>query len=187
MKNVLLASILAAAFSASAHAEGAYVGLGISAQEHEYNDSKGAVKIFGGYDITSTWGVEVGHLAVADYAYSTLSDYSNTGGRGRWSESGNATYLAAKMTTPINQKFSVITKLGVAYNHTKFDYTNITREQVYDRSGHQSTTGLYAAIGLKYALTEKVALTLELERMGRRTTSGAQKPESVSLNASYSF
>ncbi len=52
-----------------------------------------------------------------------------------------------------------------------------------------SSSGFYSGLGLKYALSEKVGITLEVERFGNQPKNiyGGPKRESVSLNVGYSF
>ena len=175
MKKVLFACLIGAASIAPAHAAGPYLGLGVSAfdKTDAENTLKGSLKLFGGYNFNDTWGVEAGLVGLPEYrAFSGMSD-----GKAR----GQTLYVAAKVSTPITGKLSLITKLGIAQTRLKFSADM--------NDFHENSTGLYAGIGLKYALTEKLSLTMELERLGRESRNIAAGPrrETLSLNASYAF
>ena len=175
MKKVLFACLIGAASIAPAHAAGPYVGIGVSAFDKTgaENKIKGSLKLFGGYDFNDTWGIEAGLVGLPEYrAFSAMSDGK---------ASGQTLYVAAKATTPIVGKLSLITKLGIAQTRLKF-----TADM---NDFHENRTGLYAGIGLKYALTEKISLTMELERLGResRNIGAGPRRETLSLNASFAF
>ncbi|WP_426101288.1 porin family protein [Massilia sp. TSP1-1-2] len=175
MKKYLFACLIGAALSAPAYAAGPYVGLGIHAYDGGVSKgNEGALKLFGGYDFTNTWGVEAGLPGTPDYNAQDASF------RPLGTAKGNLVYIAGKATMAISDRWSLVTKLGLAHSRLHFDGP---------RGGHESTTGLYAGIGIKYAMTQKVTVTLELERFGRQPqhSYGGPKRESVSLNIGYSF
>lgn len=181
MKKLLLACMLCATSLSPALAAGPYVGLGVNISDAEgRKNTMATLKLRGGYDFTDTWGIEAGIMGVPQF------DAYDRGFYPLGRASGRTMYAAGKATMPINDKFSLVTKLGVAHTRLKFDDTSLMGAGAFDKS---YTTGLYAAIGLKYALTEKTSLTLEFERMGRtsRHVNGGVRPESVSLNLNYSF
>jgi OOP family OmpA-OmpF porin len=184
MKKTLLACLLGAAFIAPAQAQsqapGPYMGVAINSFDNTSTDSdyKVSLKLYGGYDFSDTWGVEGGVLGIPEYNAS--NQYGSVG-----KASANTFYVAGKASTPINDKLSLTTKLGLSYTRTNFDNEGTPDAQ----GGHHSSYGLYAGIGLKYALTEKVSLTLELERLGRQPTniSGGPRRESLSMGVNYRF
>ena len=178
--KLLLACVMCAASISPALAAGPYIGLGVNVTNQEGgNNTFASVKLRGGYDFNETWGVEAGILGVPQYdAY----DWRSNPGKAR----GHSMYVAGKATMPISEKFSLVTKLGVAHTRLKFEDSTPIGSTAFDKT---YTTGVYAAIGLKYALTEKTSISLELERMGRQSSRirrGAQG-DAVSLNVNYSF
>ncbi|HEY0064968.1 MAG TPA: porin family protein [Telluria sp.] len=189
MKKIIFACIMATAFVAPAHAEGTYVGLGVTTTSHSSyeSDTKGALKLFGGYDFTPTWGIEAGYMDIpsfkTNYAFSSMSG-EGVGLTYSGETHGKAMYIAGKATMAISDKFALVTKLGIGHERVHQTYT--APGSVYQHT--VMTNELYAGIGLKYSLSEKTALTLELERLGStsRYNSGI-RPEKVSLNASYRF
>ncbi len=183
MKKVLFACIMSAVMIAPAHAQvspGPYIGGGLSIfDQPNQSGTQSALNFFGGYDFNQTWGVEAGIMAVPRFN-------ANDGALALGSAHGHSTYIAAKATMQINDKWAVVTKLGLAHTRLKFDGVGGSPMATADQDNYN---GIYAGIGLKYAVTEKFSLSLDVARNGRQhyRIQGAPKPESVSLNASYKF
>ncbi len=188
MKKLIIALVTTAAAAAmgAAHAEGGYVGAGVSTSDHNFklggasnvdgDGWKAAGKIFGGYEFTPVWGVEAGYtdLRSADGTYNigTTPGSINT--------DGSRTYLAAKATMPVNDQVSVYGKLGVGYS--KLDVSTT----VPGASWNDNKTEAYGGIGAQYNLNKQVALTLEYERYGKSKDIGA-KADAITVGARYSF
>jgi OOP family OmpA-OmpF porin len=188
MKKLIFAMIAAAAAMGSAQAEPGrpYVGVGVATVDHTFdlpgttNTSsdgyKASGKIFGGYDIDQTWGVEAGYT---DFRKSH-ADYTVAGVPGRAESDGHSFYLAGKATAPINEQFSVFGKLGAARNKSTLSATTpgLSRDE--------SKTEVYAGLGVQYNLNQKVALTAEYERYGKSKDFGA-KADVFTVGAKYAF
>ena len=187
MKKIILALVAAtAAFGAQAATQtpGPYVGVGIANADHSaditgvsasHSDGwKTSGKIFGGYDIDQTFGVEVGYtdFRSSDYSY-TLNGVNRNG-----SSDGKSYYLAGKATAPINEQFDVFGKLGVARNERNYS------DPVF--SGTNRKTDLYAGVGVAYNFNPKVSVSLEYERYGKTQDIGA-KSDVITLGAKYKF
>lgn len=189
MIKTLFTCIIAAAFAAPAHAEGAYIGLGVATNSHDFyeSDTKGALKIFGGYDITPTWGIEAGYMNIpkfkTDRAFATMSPEGTTllySGEAN----GKAMYIAGKATMAISDRLALVTKLGLGHERVHKSFVAPGNSYHYKTI----TNDLYAGIGLKYSLSKKIALGFELERIGSSSQSESGiRPEKASINASYSF
>ncbi|MES2315975.1 MAG: porin family protein [Pseudomonadota bacterium] len=189
MIKVLFSCILAAVFAAPAYADGAYLGLGVTTSSHDSYESgtKGAYKIFGGYDFTPTWGIEAGYMNIptfnTDRAFATISREGMTllySGEAN----GKAMYIAGKATMAISDRIALVTKLGFGHERVNKSYVGPSDAFRYK----MITNDLYAGIGLKYSLSKKVSLGLELERIGSGSQSGSGiRPEKASINVSYSF
>ncbi len=177
MKKILFACLLGAACAAPAHAQGPYVGLGVNLFENlqDSGHPDASLKIFGGYDFNDTWGIETGFLRVPRYHVYNTDTSSFT------SAKAFTAYQAGKATMAINDKWSLITKLGISQTRVSYDSGTDSRSD--------TRVGLYAGIGVKYAVTKNLALTMELERLGRASSSlgAGRKPESISFNISRSF
>lgn len=186
MKNIIFALIAGATAMSAAQAQSLskpYIGLGVGTAKHEMNvsgvtvnekgDRNAAGKIFVGADITPTFGVEAGHMASSDDHKVSVGALT-----GNVETKSRATYLAAKATMPVNEQFAVYGKLGAVH----------TKDKAHSALANysQSDNGVYGAIGGQYNFNEKVAMTLEYERNGKKKDFGA-KPDVVSVNAKYSF
>jgi OOP family OmpA-OmpF porin len=181
MKKALIACALCAAAISPALAAGPYLGLGVNVTDQAGDfKTKSTLKLRGGYDFNDTWGVEAGVYGVPHF--DAFDGRLNPLGKA----SGRTMYLAGKATMPISEKFALVTKLGLAHTRLKFDDAGLPAAGAF---GSSNTAGLYAAIGLKYALTDKTSLTFELERNGRnsRHVRNGVKPEMISVNVNRSF
>jgi OOP family OmpA-OmpF porin len=191
MKKIVFALIASAAITGAAQAQDvsasaprSYVGIGVATADHDYSLSgvtdkdgyKASAKVFGGYEINNTWGVEVGYT---DFRKSSFNYTTAKGATGSGDADGHAYYVAAKANAPINDQFSVFGKLGVENSHRSFG-TNT------GLSGSSSDTGVYAGAGLQYNLSKEVALTAEYERYGKSSDFGA-KSDVLTVAARYSF
>ena len=185
MKKIIFALIAAATAMGSAQAAGPYVGVGVATADHTAvpgttNSSadgyKASGKVFGGYDIDQTWGVEAGYTDVRKSNY----NYTLNNLPGHAESDGNSFYVAGKATAPINDQFSVFGKLGAARNKS----TLSSATPAFNRS--DSKTEVYAGVGLQYNINQKVALTAEYERYGKSKDFGA-KADVLTVGAKYAF
>ncbi|MES2325217.1 MAG: porin family protein [Pseudomonadota bacterium] len=182
MNKLIFALIATVTAMGAAHAEGAYVGLGVATSDHSFKIGsnvkaegyKPSVKVFGGVDLTPMFGIEAGYtdLRKADHTY-TIGNIN-----GRTTTEGQRAYLAGKATLPLNDAFSVYGKLGAGYSKVEFSNAIAGRDD--------SKTELYGALGGQYNLSKQVALTLEYERYGKTKDFGA-KADAISVGARYNF
>ncbi len=187
MKKLIFALIAAATAVGSAQAAGPYVGVGVASADHSYKLSgttngstdgyKASGKIFGGYDIDQTWGVEAGYT---DFKKSTYN-YTKNATAGSAQSDGNSFYVAGKATAPITDQVSVYGKLGAARNKTTLSSATNAEFNTSD-----SKTEAYGAVGVQYNLNQKVALTAEYERYGKSKDFGA-KSDVLTVGAKYAF
>src|SRR5438094_230010 len=134
MKKLLVALLATTAAVSAAQAQTvqtqprAYLGLGVASVDHSYSAANGSglsvtdkdgyngnLKVFGGYEVNQTWGVEAGYtdLNQADF------NYSVAGLNGHGKSDGYQYYVAAKGNYPINEQFSVNGKLGAEHSQRK--------------------------------------------------------------------
>ncbi|MES2742268.1 MAG: outer membrane beta-barrel protein [Pseudomonadota bacterium] len=190
MKKALIALIAsgAALSSVSAYAQSAYMGAGVTASRYKFDvpnatsaddhsGYKSAGKIFGGYDIDKTWGVEAGYTDFGSKDYS----YTANGGNGRIETDSHAFYLAGKASMPINEQASVYGKLGAARNHD-----GVSGSGAAAGLSGESKTGLYASVGAQYAINQNVSLIAEYEHYGKSSDYG-RKSSALSFGAKYNF
>lgn len=188
MKKLIFALIAAATAMGTAQAAAPvpYVGVGIASADHNFKLSgatktdsdgfKASGKIFGGFEIDQTFGVEAGytHFRHAEHSFNT----GNVAGRA--TSRGESYYVAGKATAPINEQVSVFGKLGAAYNKRELSST------VAAYNLDDSKTQVYAAVGVQFKLNQKVALIAEYERYGKSKDFGV-KPDVITVGAKYSF
>jgi OOP family OmpA-OmpF porin len=192
MKKIFIAMIASAAALSSvsiAHAEGAYVGAGVTASRYKFDvpntssgsdDSgvKAAGKLFAGYEFDKTWGVEGGYANFGSKDY----NFVRNGVNGHIDSKSHGYYVAGKATMPVNEQVGVFGKLGVARNS---DSIHGTGAAAGVRDG-DNKTGLYASVGAQYAINKNVSLTAEVERFGKSAAYG-HKSTGVSFGARYNF
>jgi opacity protein-like surface antigen len=186
MKKLIFALIAGVAAMSAAQAQGPYVGLAVASADHNFNAGAGvsadpagykpSAKIFGGVELSPTWAIEAGYTDIrkADHSFSVA------GVPGTATTDGNRSYVAAKATMPINDKFSVYGKLGAGYSKV-----NVSSATPF-ASGSDSKTEAYGALGGQFNLNEKVALTMEYERYGKKKDFGV-KADAISVGAKYNF
>lgn len=191
MKKLIFALIATTAAMTAAQAQTTtsprpYVGIGVASADHEYRlpgvgevDSDGwkaSGKLFGGVELDQTFGVEAGYTdfrkSRANYSIGNLSASAESEGYGA--------YLAGKATMPLNEQTSIYGKLGVA--HTKAKLRSATPGLNFD----ESDNGVYAGVGVQYAVNQQVSLLAEYERYGKKKDFGA-KPDVLTIGAKYSF
>lgn len=186
MKKLIFALIAGVAAMSAAQAQGPYVGLAVASADHSFNAGSGvssdpagykpSAKIFGGVELSPTWAIEAGYTDIrkADHSF-TIAGVPGTA-----TTDGNRSYVAAKATMPINDKFAVYGKLGAGYSKV-----NVSSATPF-ASGSDSKTEAYGALGGQFNLNEKVALTMEYERYGKKKDFGV-KADAISVGAKYSF
>ena len=190
MKKLIVALIAGTAAMAAAQAQTmaprAYVGAGVASVDHKDNipgatnvDSAGwkaGGKLFGGVELNQTFGVEVGHT---DFRKSR-TNFTAGGANGSFETRGRGTYVAGTATMPINEQAAVYGTLGGAHTKTKIS------SDALGLSGSESDNGVYAGVGVQYALNQQVSLLAEYERYGKKKDFGP-KPDVLTIGAKYSF
>jgi opacity protein-like surface antigen len=187
MKKLIFAVIASVAAMGAAQAQtSAYMGLGVASSDHNFNAGTGIssdpagykanAKIFGGVNLSPMWAVEAGYTDIrkADHTFSVA------GVPGTATTDGKRSYVAAKATMPMNDKFGLYGKLGVGYSKV-----NVSSATPF-ATGSDSKTEAYAALGGEYNINEKVALSLEYERYGKQKDFGA-KADAITVAAKYNF
>ncbi|MES2018812.1 MAG: porin family protein [Pseudomonadota bacterium] len=191
MKKLIFALIAGAAAMSAAQAQNAkpYIGLGVASSSHNFDLSgatstdaagtKSSAKIFGGVELTPTFGIEAGYtdLRKADHSFVLPG---TPGVNGTATTDGSRSYVAGKANFPLNDKFALYGKLGAGYS--KVDVSSATPG--VSRSANK--TELYGALGGQYNISEKVALTLEYERYGKQKDFGA-KADAITVAGRYNF
>jgi OOP family OmpA-OmpF porin len=191
MKKLIFALIAGTAAMTAAQAQTTitprpYVGVGASGADREYNvngatmnDNDGykfSGKVFGGVELTDKFGVEAGYT---DFRKAG-GNYTLNGASANTETDGYGAYIAGKAAMPLNDKFSVYGKLGVA--HTKAEMQSATASL----NRKVSDNGAYGALGMQYNVTPQVAVIAEYERYGKKQDFGP-KPDVFTIGAKYQF
>lgn len=142
--------------SVPAHAE-TYFGMNIGKSEHKFssgsdNDTDLAWKLYGGYKVNQTFGVEAGYVA-----HGTVELDWAEGGLG---SKAATLYVAGTATVPLSGQFSLIGKLGLADNRHKWS------DPRYSNPTTTNTTAM-AGIGLSYAFSPSMSGVVEYEDFGK--------------------
>lgn len=154
---------MAAAFSTIVMAGSAsaqtYLGAGIGEAKTDTRET--SWKLYGGYQFNPTWGVELGYTDLRRFRGSDI---------GSWS-------LAGTGKLPLSERWSLLGKLGAAWNRPKFP-------------GSSNHTDLLAGIGVGYSMTKNVGLRLEYEDFGKLSkvnTGNDSKGRNLGLSVIYTF
>lgn len=159
MKKILVAAALSATFLAAPAAAQMYIGGGVGASKTDTSET--SWKLYGGYQFSPNWGAEL--------AYNDLGRYRNANIES-WT-------LAGTGTIPFNAQWSLIGKLGVAANRTRF-------------AGTTNYKDLLVGIGVGYSFSNKVGLRLEYEDFGRLSDQGGgnnSRGSNIGLSVRYGF
>jgi len=156
------------------------MGAGGSVSSDSRTGTKAAGKIYGGYNIDSTWAVEAGYTDFGKRSY----NYTAGGLPGGVSTDAHSYYLAGKGTWPVAQDFSVFGKLGVARNHNEVTQTGIAAA---NGLGDENKTKLYASVGGEYAINKNVKVSLEYENYGKSGTDVGRKAGAITAGLRYNF
>lgn len=197
-KKLLMTSILAGAVAlsisatASAAANGAYVGGQIGLANTNYNhttmDNSGlAGRIFGGYQFNQYFATELGYTQFSHADYKTVHFLGNTL-KGHIAE--NAVDLVGKGILPLQDGFSLYGKAGAAY---------LTGEQVLTARGPDVLNG-YAkhdvtehrilptfGVGVSYDITPNVPVDISWTRIQKVGNTDLQSTDFFGVGVSYHF
>jgi hypothetical protein len=190
MKKLIVALLATTAAVSAVQAQEftprAYVGAGAVATDYEsrvpgasradVDTIKASGKIFGGYEFTPNWAVEIGHtdFRSADVYY-TLGNVNASG-----QADGRASYVAAKFSSPLTEKVVGYAKLGASHNVNELNAINSQLNQ------RESKNTAYGALGLQYNINQDVSVIAEYERYGKSRDFGVQ-PDALTIGAKYSF
>jgi len=185
MKKVFLAGAIAAAFVAMPASAQWYVGGGVGSSKIRGADgtvapltlsgadsNKGSAKIYGGYQITPSWGVEAQYSDLGNRDFSIRNAAGLTLATGTLKTSQFS--IAGTGTLPLAANFSLIGKLGVSRNHGKVSAPGV--------SDSGSKTSPMIGVGAVYNFTPKLAVRLEYEDFGKFSSDGGATGGSIRGN-----
>ena len=189
MKKTMYSALLAVVtLSAEAANTSPYIGAGAVVARHDYSvltrgsdktDTTVGKKIFLGYQIDPHWAVEGGF---ADFGNSKCQ-CNFMGAATHVTARAKAWYVAGKGSYLLSEQLSLTGKLGLSLNNN--DASN-AQEGVWYRDRNRK--GLYAALGLDYALSPSVTASLALERYGSsKPADVGLEPTTLSLGVQFGF
>src|SRR5712691_280449 len=136
MKKILVTMALGAAFAAAPASAQVYVGAGLGIAHTDSSET--SWKILGGYQHDRHWGIEA--------AYTDLGSYRGS--------SADSLSLAFTGTLPLDRRWALIAKAGVASNRTR-------------AAGSSDRADALVGIGVAYAVNRRFGLRLEYEQYGK--------------------
>lgn len=136
MKKIFLATAIYAILAALPAQAEMYVGAGVGEARSDARHT--SAKVFGGFQLDPTWGLEL--------AYTDLHRYRNANVEAR--------SLALVGTKPFAANWALLGKLGASSNRSHF-------------SGSHNHTDLLVGLGIAYNFSKTVGLRLEYEDFGK--------------------
>ena len=159
MKKILSAAALSAAFAAAPADAQIYLGAGVGIANTD--SSEFSWKILGGYQHDRHWGIEA--------AYTDLGRYRGS--------SADSLSLALTGTLPLDRRWALMAKAGVASNRTRV-------------AGSNDHADALVGIGVAYTVTRRFGLRLEYEQYGRVAGPGSgfnDRADNLALIGKVSF
>jgi OOP family OmpA-OmpF porin len=159
MKKLVIAAALSAAFIAAPAAAQTYIGGGIGKSDTDTQEN--SWKVYGGYQFSPTWGVELGYTDLGNYLGEEVESWS----------------LAGTATLPMGPRWHIIGKLGLARNNAEV-------------AGAEQKSSTLAGVGVGVALSPNFGMRLEYEDYGKLSNTGVgttHKGSNVLLSAKLTF
>lgn len=173
----------------AAQAEGVYVGGGGFLRHYDLTHAGAASKddatgqslsaqMFIGYDFNERWAAEGGYVNLGRPSYT----YSLNGRETRLSTDGHVWFGAVRATLPLNETFSLYSRLGVSQSRTTLTGSGAAAA-LTKTTTH---TSLMSGLGLQYKINQNLASTVELTRFGPSQTPGSSLT-GLSMSLKYGF
>ena len=159
MKKILSVVALSAVFVAAPAFAQVYAGAGLGIANTD--SSEFSWKILGGYQHDRHWGIEA--------AYTDLGSYRGS--------SADSLSLALTGTLPLDRRWALMAKAGVASNRTRV-------------AGSSDHADALVGIGVAYAVSRRFGLRLEYEQYGRVAGPGSpfnDRADNLALVGKVSF
>lgn len=193
--SVCCAALAALSVHAQAHAQapaakevtGPYIGaaLGAAFGNREIDDSNSSndehigrsAKIFGGYQLTEHFGVQVGYVRMHDLNQNTGFGQTLV----NRTVNGHSAYLAGTARLPLGQSFALTGKVGVSCGKA----TDTSPATAANNSLLGSKTSLLVGTGAEYVLNHNVSFLVELESYGK--ISNQVKGNALTVGTRFTF
>ena len=174
------------AASATVDALGPYVGIGLGFgklgphnedNDGAHGDHPSAAKLYGGYRLTDTWGVEAGWAQLGRvHNDTTAKDGSMAHHKGE----ARSLYLAGTGRVALGHGFSLTGKAGVSFGRVS---AKDSADANVTLGGNKASPLL--GIGAEYKVNRNIALTLDLDGYGK--VSDKVKAGTATLGVRYGF
>jgi OmpA-OmpF porin, OOP family len=163
-----------------------YVGVGVGGSAFGTRDvvaTKGPVdeqsrvfKIYGGYQLTDTFGVQAGYTRLG-----SLNDtFTSNGVSVKQSVSGRSLYVAGTARYPVSESFALTGKLGVSFGKATGTNVLTASDKLIGSKRY-----LMGGFGGEYRLNRSFALTADYEAYGK--LSKKTSADAFTLGARFSF
>lgn len=159
MKKLLIATGFFAVLIAGPVSAEMYLGGGIGAAKTDTHET--SWKLYGGYQFNPTLGLELGYNDLGNYRGSDIDSWT----------------LAGTGTIPLGTNWSLIGKLGAAWNRPNF-------------AGSSNSNELLAGVGVGYSVNKNLGVRLEYENFGKLSDTNAggdSKGRNWGLSVKYGF
>lgn len=136
-----------------------YMGAGIG--ESKTDSKENSWKLFAGAQFNPTWGIELGYTDLGRFRGADIESWS----------------LAGTGKLPLGESWSLIGKLGAAWNHPSL-------------SGSSNHTDMLAGVGIGYSFTRNLGMRLEYEDFGKLSkinTGNDSKGRNLGLSLTYAY
>jgi opacity protein-like surface antigen len=136
-------------------------------------------KLVGGFELTPNLAIEAGYLSLRDRGFHKMDDDPRDvpGALGTRSFS---TYLAGKLTVPVNEQLTAFAKAGVAYSVRKRD--------VLPDSAYTSTDlGPFVGVGAQYKMNKNTTVSGELGKVGNTAKWGGSNASGLGAKLKLGF
>jgi OmpA-OmpF porin, OOP family len=167
-------------------APGSYVGIGLGlsklgprneGKDSAHGERPGVAKLYGGYRLTDTWGVEAGLVKLGRvHNDTTRTDGSMVHHNGE----AHSLYLAGTGRLALGHGFSLTGKAGVSFGRVSAKDSADTN---FTLGGNKASPLL--GIGAEYKVNRNIALTFDLDGYGK--VSDKVKAATATVGARFNF
>lgn len=192
MNKFLCSTLIVLCASSLAHAEDAYFGVNLTPSDKGHISYNGdgvpqqrdgtrrdpAAGLFAGYVLSPSWALEAGYRGIGgQQAFDLAPGY-------QLKTRTSMGYVAVRNTWQLSEDWALYGKLGVAQGRFRAGVSG--KDAPPAETVHK--TGLYAGLGVAYAVAKDISLQLELEHTNKLKQEGlSASMDKVSLGVRFGF
>jgi OOP family OmpA-OmpF porin len=139
----------------------ALIGAGATSTSISHDQQDASYKVFGGYQFTPYFGMEVGYFNLGEFGFKSTSTPTGTLD-GRIKLTGTNIDLVGSM--PMNDQLSFIARIGVHNARAQDTFTSTGNVQLTNPNPEKRETNYKAGFGFAYKFSPSMSLRGELER-----------------------